>query len=204
MPRIVCVSDTHDRHEKVTVPDGDALVHAGDFSMNGRPPEIRRFNDWLGALPHRHKIVIAGNHDWFFDLEPRSALTAATYLEDAEATVAGLRIWGSPWQPEFAGMAFHLPRGPALAAKWALVPDGIDVLDTHTPPRGTGDRTESGREVGCADLRDALLRIRPRLHVFGHGHEARGRWRREDTTFVNAAICDMMYGPVHAPVVVDL
>lgn len=25
------------------------------------------FNDWLGQLPHKHKLVIAGNHELSFD-----------------------------------------------------------------------------------------------------------------------------------------
>lgn len=67
--RIVCMSDTHalTRHIKFDIPDGDIFIHAGDFSACGKQSEIQEFNEWLGELPHKHKLVIAGNHELSFD-----------------------------------------------------------------------------------------------------------------------------------------
>ena len=101
----------------------------------------------------------------------------------AELRIGALRIFGSPWQPWFHDWAFNLQRGPALAEKWALIPDGVDVLVTHGPPAEILDRTVHGEEVGCRDLRDALERVRPRLHLFGHIHEAHGRLERDGTLY---------------------
>ncbi len=205
--RIVCLSDTHDLHGDLAVPDGDLLLHAGDATMSGTPQQIEAFDDWLARQPHRHKVVIAGNHDWGFQRTParaRSLLRHATYLEDSLAEVDGLRIWGSPWQPWFYDWAFNLERGPQIAAKWALIPDGIDVLVTHGPPLGILDRTSRGEAVGCADLLAAIDRVRPRLHVFGHIHEAYGRLERDGCLFVNASNCSERYRPVQPPIVVDL
>jgi hypothetical protein len=131
-------------------------------------------------------------------------LANASYLQDGLIEVGGLRIWGSPWQPWFFDWAFNLPRGPALASKWALVPDGVHVLVTHGPPAGILDRTANEEAVGCHDLARALERILPRLHVFGHIHESYGRLERDGTTFVNASNCDLKYRPVQAPIVVEL
>ncbi len=62
--RIVCLSDTHGLHRKLTLPPADILIHSGDFMVHGRSTdEIDDFNSWLGSLPHKHKIVVAGNHD---------------------------------------------------------------------------------------------------------------------------------------------
>ncbi len=205
--RIVCLSDTHDLHGDLAVPDGDLLLHAGDATMSGTPQQIEAFDDWLARQPHRHKVVIAGNHDWGFQRTParaRALLRHATYLEDSLAEVDGLRIWGSPWQPWFYDWAFNLERGPQIAAKWALIPDGIDVLVTHGPPLGILDRTSRGEAVGCADLLAAIDRVRPRLHVFGHIHEAYGRLERDGCIFVNASNCSERYRPVQPPIVVDL
>src|SRR5689334_6753193 len=97
--RLVCLSDTHDLHERIDVPDGDVLVHAGDFTMSGREERIRAFDAWLATLPHRRKIVVAGNHDWLFQREPakaRALLAHATYLEDESATIDGVAFWGAP------------------------------------------------------------------------------------------------------------
>jgi Icc-related predicted phosphoesterase len=205
--RIVCISDTHTRHGKLTVPDGDVLVHAGDFTGHGHENEVRRFDAWLGSLPHRHKVVIAGNHDFCFENDPieaRSWLQHCTYLEDSGVDIDGLKFWGSPWQPRFFDWAFNLDRGAALAAKWALIPADTDVLITHGPPYGILDKTSRQEPVGCMDLLDAIERIRPRLHVFGHIHEAYGIQERGRTRFVNASACDLRYAPVQAPIVVDL
>src|SRR5688572_862313 len=207
MVRIVCLSDTHGFHGRLSVPAGDVLLHAGDFTMAGRPDEIESFDRWLDTLPHAHKVVIAGNHDFLFERDPeraRALLVHALYLQDDLAEVAGLRIWGSPWQPWFLDWAFNLARGPALAAKWALVPEGVDVLLTHGPPARILDRTARDEHVGCQDLTQALTRIRPRLHVFGHIHESYGRSEHDGTTYVNASSCDLGYHPVQPPIVIEL
>ncbi len=205
--RIVCLSDTHDFHDRLVVPDGDVLLHAGDATMGGKPFQVEAFARWFAARPHRHKIVVAGNHDRMFERTPtqaRTLLRNVVYLQDDEITVDGLRIWGSPWQPWFHDWAFNLERGPQIAAKWELIPAGIDVLITHGPPAGILDRTSRGEDVGCADLRRELQRIRPRLHVFGHIHEAYGTVEIDGTRYVNASICTERYHPVQLPIVVDL
>jgi len=85
--RIVCISDTHGQHAKLSVPAGDVLIHAGDFMAFGdTPKEIVDFNHWLGKQPHRFKVVIAGNHDLMFERHPGAAkelLSNAIYLENS-------------------------------------------------------------------------------------------------------------------------
>ena len=203
----MCISDTHGRASGVSIPDGDLLIHAGDLTGHGTLPEIEREADWLRSLPHASKVVIAGNHDFALERQPRAAralLHGLTYLQDAETTEFGLRIWGSPWQPWFYDWAFNLKRGAEIRAKWDSIPGGIDVLVTHGPPAGHGDRTDRGEDVGCVDLLDAVRRVRPRLHVFGHIHEGYGTTNEGNTTFVNACTCDVAYRPAHPPVVIDL
>ena len=197
--RLVLISDTHGQHSGLDVPEGDVLVHAGDLTRQGLIRDVLEFDDFLAEMPHPHKIVVAGNHDWCFQREPheaRRALAHGIYLEDASYTIAGLTFYGSPWQPEFMDWAFNLPRGPALAEKWAQIPAKTDVLITHGPPRGIGDLTFDGRHEGCDDLRRRVATVAPRYHLFGHIHEARGQWRVEGTTFVNGANSGMRYPPV--------
>ena len=204
--RIVCISDTHGHHDGIDLPDGDLLLHAGDLTTHGALEEIEAFDRWLATLPHRHKVVIAGNHDFAFEQEPREAqarIAHATYLQDEAVTIEGIRIWGSPWQPWFYDWAFNLERGAEIRAKWDLVPDGTDLLVTHGPPFGHGDATLRGEAVAGADLLDAVRRVGPRLHVFGHIHEGYGVTREGGTLCVNASTCDVRYRPVQAPVVLD-
>jgi predicted phosphodiesterase len=205
--RLVLISDTHQRHDDLVVPDGDVLVHAGDFSRRGKEGEVVRFDAWLGVQPHRHKLVIAGNHDFLFEQEParaRALLTHATYLEDSGVTIDGAKFWGSPWQPRFFDWAFNLDRGAPLRAKWDLIPAGTDVLIVHGPPRDVLDRTWRDERVGCDDLLLALKRVRPKLFVCGHIHEAYGEMQVDGIRCINASCCDERERPFHAPVVVDL
>lgn len=67
--RIVAMSDTHSltNHLKFEIPDGDIFIHAGDFTKCGKLEEVIEFNSWIGKLPHKHKLVIAGNHELSFD-----------------------------------------------------------------------------------------------------------------------------------------
>ncbi len=210
--RLVLLSDTHNLHlEMAPVPDGDLVIHAGDLTGMGTLPEIAAFFDWFGGLPHRHKVVIAGNHDFGFERRAPEAEAlvpdGVIYLRDSGVEIEGLRLYGSPWQPWFMDWAFNLERGPDIAARWALIPEDVQVLITHGPPHGVLDETSNRppERAGCEDLAARLGELPDlRLHVFGHIHEGYGRLVQDGRTSVNASICDAAYVPRNLPVVVDL
>lgn len=206
---IVCLSDTHNLHRELRVPDGDVLIHAGDATGQGSFKEVAAFLRWMDALPHRHKILVAGNHDWLFQRDSDIARMilqdhpGITYLQDSGCEVEGLLIWGSPWQPWFMSWAFNLPRGgQAIREAWNRIPVATDVLVTHGPPHGVLDQVGQGESLGCEELSIRLAAVKPRLHVFGHIHDGYGQAKRGQTTFVNASICDEDYRPVNPPIVV--
>ena len=210
MPRIVCLSDTHNCHEQICVPDGDILIHAGDATIRGTIDEIVLFNEWFAALPHHHKIFVAGNHDWLFETNNRFARTlldsSIHYLQDSFVEIENLKIYGSPWQPRFFDWAFNLKRGAELAEKWSLIPNDTNILVTHGPPFGVLDEVHHQyfiENTGCEDLRKRVELIRPQLHVFGHIHCGYGRAEKFGVRFVNASNCDESYTPVNPPIVVD-
>ena len=205
--RVVCISDTHVQCRRVEIPPGDVLIHAGDLTGSGSLEELASEAAWLRTMPHTHKVIIAGNHDFCFErcgAAARALCDGLIYLEDAEVTVAGLRIYGSPWQPRFFDWAFNLDRGEPLRRVWSMIPEGLDVLVTHGPPRSLGDRTAAGEAVGCDDLLDATRRTAPTYHVFGHIHEGYGVHRDGPTTYINASTVDLSYRPVNAPVVLEV
>ena len=207
--RVVCISDTHGQHAKLSVPDGDVLIHAGDFMAFGdTPKEIIDFNQWLGKQPHQHKVVIAGNHDSMFERHPAAArelLGNAIYLENSATEFAGLKIWGSPVQPEFNNWAFNVARGAAIRRYWKMIPANTDVLVTHGPPFGVLDKAHpSSAHLGCEELAKAVEQIKPRLHVFGHIHGGHGLSSGKDTQFVNASVVNEAYRLVHEPQVVEI
>ncbi|MDP1666123.1 MAG: metallophosphatase domain-containing protein [Methylobacter sp.] len=206
--RLVCMSDLHSLNYAFPVPDGDVLIIAGDICGYGSHDELKKFDDFLSGLPHKHKLLIAGNHDWpFARVDPSEAkllVKNAIYLMDSGIEIEGIKFWGSPWQPFFCNWAFNLPRGPELAKVWANIPDNIDVLITHGPPYGILDEIYNGERVGCQDLSDALERVKPKVHVFGHIHEGYGMLKQNGTTYVNASLCNQYYQLVHSPIVIEV
>ena len=209
--RLVCISDTHSLHWQMpAIPDGDVLIHAGDSLGQGTLDNIDDLNSWLGTLPHRHKLVIAGNHDWAFQHAPalaRDSLSNAIYLEDSGVEIEGIRFWGSPWTPTFMDWAFMLDRGQPLHKKWQQIPESTDVLITHGPPRGIGDLVAMGfrcQNVGCVNLLDRIQQLSLTAHVFGHIHEGYGEYSHGNTRLINASICTGRYEPTNPPIVLDL
>jgi hypothetical protein len=93
---------------------------------------------------------------------------------------AGLRIWGSPVQPEFNNWAFNLARGAAMRY-WKMIPENTEVLVTQT-----------------------VELIKPRLHVFGHIHGGHGSSTGNETRFVNASVVNEAYRLVYEPQVVEI
>ena len=207
MPRIVCLSDTHNCNEEIIVPDGDILIHAGDSTIRGTQYEVEEFAHWYASLPHRYKIFVAGNHDWLFQIENRFArllVSKFIYLQDSFVIVENLKIYGSPWQPRFFDWAFNLNRGRELAEKWSLIPEDTDILITHGPPNGILDQTPQGDFAGCEQLRKRVEEIRPKAHIFGHIHCGYGTHEEFGVKFINASTCDESYEPTQPPIVFDL
>ncbi|KAF8876688.1 metallophosphoesterase domain-containing protein 1 [Gymnopilus junonius] len=196
--RIVCISDTHNSHNlQPPIPDGDVLVHAGDLTNSGTRQELDHALSWLESQTHSHKLFIAGNHDTCLS-DPdiphyiSSTYPSLTYLQEASAniTIRGriLRVYGSPYTPKHGSWVFQYLRvSPPLyspseisereATKiWSHIPPLTDILITHGPPLGHLDLDRTG----CYALLTALWHVRPKLHVFGHIHAARGvefvRW----------------------------
>jgi Icc-related predicted phosphoesterase len=194
--KIVCISDTHSLHRKTIIPDGDILIHAGDFTNIGEKEIIIDFNNWLGNLPHKYKIVVAGNHDLFFEnnsIEAQKLVTNAIYLNNSGVEIEGLKIWGSPLSPispKFGtDWAFQIERGKEIRKYWENIPIDTDILITHGPPFGVLDKFKFGSNEGCKDLLDIVQnQINPKLHIYGHVHEAHGLIQIGETKYINASI----------------
>jgi Icc-related predicted phosphoesterase len=187
---IICLSDTHELHRDVRVPDGDMLIYAGDITFFSKNPSVLTdFNDWLGELPHRYKVAIPGNHDRLLE-QPKHqrTITNAHLLINAGIELGRLKIWGSPVTP-YADTAFGIPTAEARVKHWELMPTGLDILITHGPPLEVLDCAPGQNfHGGCPQLRDAVVKKHPRLHVFGHVHGGYGTLPTLNTMFANAAL----------------
>lgn len=213
--KITFISDTHGLHEQVQIPEQtDMLIHAGDLSGLGRIDEIKKFLKWYDSLPIRYKVFIGGNHDFLLEQQPAIFQTLLAeypdliYLENEAIVIEGIKIWGSPISPFFHNWAFNRFRGSKIRRYWDMISEDTDILVTHGPPKGIGDKViHSGEEVGCVDLLEAVKVVQPRYHVFGHIHEDYGVFELPEfpkTTFVNASVLNEKYEVCHAPVVVEL
>lgn len=218
MARIVSISDTHGYHRRIKeIPDGDILIHAGDITNRGEISVLHDFALWMKSLPHAHKLIIAGNHDLSLardNIQRQELLKlfeecGITYLQDSGITISGLKFYGSPWTPLFHNWGFNLPRGQALADKWAQIPDDTNVLITHGPPYGILDEAPRGvfdfEHVGCEDLLERIWELRYlQASIFGHIHHSSNVIEEYGVKFVNSSICTEQYQPTNPPRVFEV
>jgi len=255
MFKIVLISDTHNKHRNIYVlkpedslqnmdvlynisgnsfmpAEADMIIHAGDMSNMGYETEVEDFLKWFSELPYKYKILIAGNHDWLFELQRGIAKDMLKkypniiYLEndfveidmnEGFASLANsgeegstivpsnkLKIWGSPITPWFHSWAFNKIRGDEINRYWAHIPDDIDILVTHGPPHGILDMVLEGSEKGCEMLMERIKQIKPKLHVFGHIHEAAGHEEKDEIHFVNASLVNVRMQLMHKPTIFEV
>ena len=217
--KIVLISDTHNQHKHIgELPKGDMIIHAGDISGRGWHNECETFIKWFKSLDYKYKIFIAGNHDFYFQgnsdriiamqmgiqVNPVEALPdSVIYLKDSMIEIEGIKIWGSPITPTFYNWAFMMDRGPQIADHWLKMPEGMDIIVSHGPPKNILDLCPDGN-VGDEDLLNRLLLTRPTYFVCGHIHEAYGIYKGLYTTFINASVLDGGYYMANDPVLIEI
>jgi Calcineurin-like phosphoesterase superfamily domain len=202
--KIIIVSDTHENHEELGVLRGDVLIHCGDsgYGFRGTRGSVDRLDAWFGRQAFELILCIGENHD--FELQEISqardpVFRNALYLEDEAVRFKELTFYGTPWVPELSLWAYHLPPNE-IREKWERIPQGTDVLITHSPPRGVLDRNRRGKSCGCPELLRRVVEVKPRLHCFGHVHASAGILDAHGTTFVNASVVNSQYQIARRPV----
>jgi len=179
---VACCSDTHGKHRNVQVPDADIFIHAGDFTRFGKRVDAEDFNQWLGELPHQHKVVVNGNHEYNADwkAEVKQIVTNATFLcgQEHAVEIRGVDV-------KMYGTEFFWPM-KTPNPYYDQIPEDLDILICHGPVKGYVD---GGK--GCQTMLSHVERAAPRLVVSGHIHFAngvvQGKGKHSDSTFVNAA-----------------
>lgn len=223
MIKIVCISDTHTQLVHVDVPDGDALIHAGDALNRGTEEEFTQFIQDYKELPHKHKIYVPGNHDRYIERNESEALELFNKnnihcLIDSGIEIEGINFWGSPVTPRFGNWAWNRDsdhQGHSLEPDeyfydpiqphWDLIPSTVDILITHGPPIGILDMSVyNGALCGCPRLLKKIKEVKPKYHVFGHIHFYGGQTKQEgETIFINASVCNEQYRPVNQIISID-
>jgi len=208
---ILHISDTHGFHgmfPNERFKDIDVVIHSGDCSNWMDPyrnePEVRDFIEWYASIPVKHKIYVAGNHDT--SIEKRMVTPAdfaqkdIIYLENASTTIDGIKFWGSPITPTFGTWAFMKAR-EKINKVWETIPEDIDVLIVHGPPKGVRDlsfdRDGNLEMCGCSALMKKCWKMKDELKLvtFGHIHNMDGvdtnqgisHYSKTKTIFSNAS-----------------
>lgn len=216
--KIVAISDTHEREHFVKLPDGDVLVHSGDFTFKGEFFAIAKFCSWMKKQNHTHKLVISGNHELTLDTELSKnhsqkqmilnlfAESGITYIENSSVEIEGIKFYGSPFTPRFYDWGFNVDRGPKIGEKWKNIPDDVNVLITHGPGYGTLDNTIRDGSQGCEMLAQRIPQLKQlKAHIFGHLHHDGGKMiEKNGVKYVNGAICTDQYIPSNPPVVIEI
>ncbi|CAB9505429.1 Metallophosphoesterase domain-containing protein 1 [Seminavis robusta] len=215
---MVVVSDTHGFEKDLGVlPQGDVLLHLGDFARDG-PPWVKQnslqlLDEWLAQQPHKHKIVLKGNHDPRA-YKPFVQNPQALYATSVQSvTIEGFVLALVPFRYQSA----KIGKKNKSKAKPLLLPEACHVVASHVPPKGILDTVcTNGKAAGCDVLRQQLVSSTtpPPLVLCGHIHESRG-WEEHNfnaanddsnTLVVNAANANHGRATkiVHGPVVVEL
>ena len=193
--KITAISDTHGKHKQLKLNGGDLLIHSGDISSFGNKEEIICFLEWFSSQNYKHKVFIAGNHDFCFEnqFQDINIPDSITYLNDSGAEIEGVHIWGSPITPTFCNLAFNRDRGDEINMHWNKIPINTDILITHGPPYGVLDETEIYFKAGCKNLLEKINQLNLKYHIFGHIHEAFGVVKKDNVTYINASSVDLKY-----------
>ncbi len=210
MTKIVCVSDQHGYLEN-DIPPCDLLLIAGDIMPtydHSVPFQkewlLERYFLWLDNQPFKEAVIVGGNHDFLFESHEKICWPYKVhYLEDTSCVVDGLKIHGTPWALNFGPWAF-MDTENELEIKYNLIEDDVDIIVSHTPMNGFGDRTVSGEYAGSTRLRAKINQIKPKLLVCGHIHEGYGSYRKGDTYIINASIMNEFYEPINDPVEIEI
>lgn len=230
--RIVALSDQHGHLPEV--PPCDLLLVGGDVCPDhvdgvfaGEDPGRQQAwfeahaRPWLTNAPAAHKILTWGNHDWCGQAcrldeppPPPASSPALQIVVDAlirvptATTGRSLSVWATPWSREFGRWAFM--KSPAeLTALYSGIPEGIDILVSHQPPLGYGDRYNhpgSGdvEHLGSPELLAAIARVRPGLVVCGHLHAGYGGFVYDGIPIWNVSVVNDDYHLVRPATVIDV
>jgi Icc-related predicted phosphoesterase len=172
----------------------DVVIGAGDFARVRKG--ISMCIDILRQIKKRTVLVPGNNESYDELLSACAGWPSVSVLHGAGVEIGGVPFFGIgggiPVTP-FGAWSCDLSEAEA-EQMLASCPAGA-VLVSHSPPKGAVDGSSAGRSLGSTALRDAVIRVRPRLMVCGHIHEAAGqRGLIGDTPIINAGPKGLIYG----------
>jgi len=192
MPKIIAMSDTHNRHKDIVMPECDIIIHAGDATNGGEHNELAPFLNWLSQQKSKYKVYVPGNHDAYVQRMPEKSRRMCedrgiTLLIDEGVELDGLKLWGSPYTPFFGNWSFQYYPGEGALTHWSKIPNNLDILITHGPAYQMLDVGMLGENAGCYYLFYKILETKPKAHICGHIHDGYGQKLFDGIKFYNVA-----------------
>ncbi len=150
----------------------DLVIAAGDFTNHRK--------DLAGALAllagmKTPLIMVPGNNESEDELRA-AAPAGATVLHGETVEIDGLRVFGLGYAvPETPFKDWSCDLNEAEAAALLTPCKDVDILISHSPPKGVVDVTAQGVSLGSRAVLDAIHRAQPPLVVCGHIHDSWGQ-----------------------------
>lgn len=220
--KIVAISDLHGYLPK-NIPEGDTLCICGDIF----PLEIQNnlnkcdrwlnniFIPWSNELPYKNIILIAGNHDFFFeniDLLDTILMfekTKINFLEDSWIQIENIKFYGTPWCHKFGNWAYMVS-DDELKDLFEDIPEDIDFLLTHDAPYGVSDICEEDiywnnhNHIGNIPLREAIIKKKPKFVLHGHLHSSNHNEEiLEESKVYNVSLLNESYNLFYEPLIIE-
>ena len=225
--RILCLSDTHGYHERLPIDETvDVIVHTGDFSNSygkNNIYETEEFLSWFNSLNVKYKILVAGNHDTYFEeLSKKGGINAVKdylsvdysniiYLQDSGISINGINFYGAPWCPIYYDWAFMVD-DDYQKMMFSKIPEDTNILLTHTPAYGILDYS-NGKLCGSTPLLNRIQEIKSlgnlKYHIFGHIHMDDGNSKEhvgnnEKTDYIAVNACNINYLGFYEPIIIEI
>ena len=208
---ICCISDTHENHKRINLKEGiDILIYAGDFTnwSNSNENHVNEFLDWFKEQKSKYKFLVCGNHDLFFSSlkkEKKEELIEdlkknnIAYLDNNFGFFPdlNLNVYGFPQTLKrnlfYKADAFEVSGTKMNEICNKIFDKKIDILVTHCPPQNILDKTNKKQNIGSLTLlEDLILRVNPKIHIFGHNHNQPGykifEYENQEILFINASL----------------
>ena len=182
---IYATSDVHHSGiEGITDKESGTIVIAGDFMEKAKHHADfgsaekwweDKFLPWCKDHKGQQIVIIGGNCDkWLYENRDKVEWPKNVhYLDDSVAEVNGMKVYGTSWCPHNMNGAWEVDDSK-LEEEFAKIPEGLDILVTHVPPKGEGldldHDTAFNNHFGSEALTKAILEKKPKIVLCGHVH----------------------------------